>query len=147
MAAIAALGLFAVSCGNGSNSRVSREWEEDTVSRRFVGTLPCADCPGIDYDLTLKGINDEFDGIYTMSMTYQEAHDGLDMTYFLHGEWNTVNGKDPIDVGTVYRLMSNEMWSDTVFLVYTGDGLEFLDRDRRPIESQLNYKLKEVDED
>ena len=48
-AALAALGAMA--CGG--NKGAQTDAVSDTVSRRYVGTLPAADGPGIVYDLTL----------------------------------------------------------------------------------------------
>src|SRR5690606_23376286 len=44
----------------------------------FSGTIPCADCPGIDLTITLKG-----DGSYTSRNVYQERDTSFDSS----GTW------------------------------------------------------------
>jgi copper homeostasis protein (lipoprotein) len=39
----------------------------------FVGKLPCADCPGIDYRLSLNP-----DHTFSSNMTYEERNSGFD---------------------------------------------------------------------
>lgn len=43
------------------------------VGEVFVGTLPAADGPGIDYVLTLNAATDGLDTLYTLDLTYLDA--------------------------------------------------------------------------
>lgn len=46
----------------------------DVDEEIFVGTLPAADGPGIDYVLTLDAATDGVDTVYTLELTYLDAN-------------------------------------------------------------------------
>ena len=93
----------------------------------FSGTIPCADCPGIELTITLKG-----DGSYTSRNVYQERDTSFDSS----GTW-TVE-----EAGKRIRLDPNSKdEQDRVFEVVSDDELRMLDIEGNPIESGLNYTL------
>ncbi len=91
----------------------------------FTGVLPCADCPGIQYQLNLFA-----DGVYFLRMSYQERNASNDEI----GRWTqTLDGT---------RLRLNDGHGHiTSFLVIDLSTLQLLDRQAKPIDSALNYKL------
>jgi copper homeostasis protein (lipoprotein) len=97
----------------------------------FKGTLPCADCPGIDSTLELKG-----DGSYATHDAYQESDNAsFDST----GTW-TVE-----EAGKRIRLDPNSKdEQDRLYEVVSNDELRMLDIEGKAIESGLDYSLRRV---
>jgi uncharacterized lipoprotein YbaY/heat shock protein HslJ len=93
----------------------------------FIGTLPCADCEGLRYQLDLKE-----DGRYFLRRTYLgKSSAGTDET----GRWR-------LDAdGRTLSLQSGGKTSEQ-FAMTSSDTLRLLDRAGRPIDSKLNYELK-----
>ncbi len=93
----------------------------------FSGQLPCADCPGIRYDLNLFP-----DQSYFSRMTYLDRnakpHDEI-------GRWVASDG------GARLALMRGSVPADR-FAVKSKDDLRKLDMQGNEIESKLNYDLK-----
>lgn len=89
----------------------------------FIGALPCADCPGIDYHVDLFP-----DAAYYLRMSYRERERSLDSI----GSWAVS--------GTTLAL-----WSDSdrpiQLRIVDDDTLRLLARDGSEIESSLNYAL------
>ena len=93
----------------------------------FSGTIPCADCPGIDLTITFKG-----DGSYTSQNVYQERDTSFDSS----GTW-TVE-----EAGKRIRLDPNSKdEQDRLLEVVSNDEVRMLDADGKAIESGLNYTL------
>jgi len=91
----------------------------------FEGTLPCADCPGINYRLTLAQ-----DGSYTLHQRYEgRATDRNE-----NGRWVYMQ-----TAGRIELQASNG--SSEFFRVATIDRLEKLDQSGQPIDSKLDYAL------
>ncbi|WP_220429049.1 copper resistance protein NlpE [Vulcaniibacterium gelatinicum] len=93
----------------------------------FRGTLPCADCPGIETRLQL-----EADGSYTLEETYLERGG----PYASNGTWTAEeNGKR-------LRLDPNgKDQDDRLYAILSQDRLRLLDTAGGPIESGLPYEL------
>jgi len=92
----------------------------------FVGVLPCADCPGIEYRLELFA-----DGAYYLRTTYQEREVGqLDDS----GTW--LRSSD----GEILALHGGRE-APVMFTIAGPDRLDKLDFEGRPIVSELNYSL------
>ncbi len=95
----------------------------------FSGTLPCADCPGIDTKLTFNA-----DGTYKL----HEVHQGKPGNGFNRdGTWTVEeNGKR-------IRLDPNsKREQDRLYAVTSKDQIEGLDLEGKAIESKLSYTLK-----
>lgn len=93
----------------------------------FKGTLPCADCPGIDSTIELKA-----DGSYATHDVYQERDASFDSA----GTW-TVE-----EAGKRIRLDPNSKDEvDRLYEVVSNDELRMLDGDGKAIESGLDYSL------
>ncbi|MEZ0471909.1 copper resistance protein NlpE [Luteimonas salinilitoris] len=95
----------------------------------FTGTLPCADCPGIDTTLELRD-----DGSAALTEVYQERGGGAEPA---PGTW-TVE-----DAGTRLRFDPEDKASaDRLYAIASGDELTQLDMEGNQIESSFNYSLK-----
>ena len=94
----------------------------------FSGTLPCADCPGIDTTVTLKP-----DGTYTLHGAYQGKTD----SFHGDGTWTAEEN------GQRVRLDPNsKSEQDRVFAVQSNDEIESLDLDGKPIAREMPHALK-----
>lgn len=95
----------------------------------YGGTLPCADCPGIDSTIAFTP-----EGTYTLSETYQDA----DKSSFLSkGTWS-LRG----DGKAVLLDPEDKDEYDRSFAIVSPTELRALDRQGKPIESTLDYSLK-----
>ena len=98
------------------------------IAGTYSGTLPCADCPGIDETLVLAE-----DGSFVMTDTYRERPDSANV---VQGSWSLEAG------GKRVRLdPGSKDAADKVFEL-DGDGLRMLDGEGKPIDSPLPYRLK-----
>lgn len=90
----------------------------------YAGTIPCADCPGIDETITFYT-----DKTYVDENVYQER----DTSYINKGIWS-LNG-------TTYQLTNSESKNSSYYQVQ-GDKIVPLDPDtKKPISSPLNISL------
>lgn len=97
----------------------------------FSGTLPCADCAGIDTKLEFKS-----DGTYAIEETYQGKKDGNAKG---DGTWTAE------EEGKRLRLDPNSKSDqDRLFEVVSKEEIRLLDQEGKAIDSQLNYTLKRV---
>ncbi|RDZ28831.1 copper resistance protein NlpE [Lysobacter silvisoli] len=95
----------------------------------FSGTLPCADCPGIDTRVELKA-----DGTYAIEETYQERKDGNSKS---DGTWTAE------EAGQRVRLDPNsKSEDDRLYQVVSADEIRALDKEGKAIDSQANLSLK-----
>ncbi|MET4727871.1 copper homeostasis protein (lipoprotein) [Lysobacter enzymogenes] len=95
----------------------------------FSGTLPCADCSGIDTKLALKA-----DGSYAIDESYQGKKDGQ---FKGDGTWTAE------DNGKRVRLDPNSKSDDDrLFEIVSKDEIRMLDTEGKKIDSQLDYSLK-----
>ncbi|WP_206412952.1 copper resistance protein NlpE, partial [Lysobacter enzymogenes] len=95
----------------------------------FRGTLPCADCSGIDTQLALKA-----DGSYALDESYQGKKDGA---FKGDGTWTAE------DNGKRVRLDPNsKSENDRLFEIVSKDEIRMLDTEGKKIDSQLDYSLK-----
>jgi heat shock protein HslJ len=96
----------------------------------FVGTLPCADCPGIRYQVNLFP-----DHTFVSRMTYEERNLSLNR----HGHWQlTSEGK--------MLVLRGEDQAQEKFAVRDVDTLRKLDIEGHEIASKLNYDFKRTPE-
>lgn len=96
---------------------------------RFVGMLPCADCPGIDTRITLNA-----DGTFELLETYQ---DRKVKTTPVDGTW-TVEADDKH-----IRLDPNtKAENDRLYEILSNDEIRPLDQEGKHIEGDLPYNLK-----
>ena len=103
----------------------------DPLPASFTGTLPCADCPGIDWQVDLLA-----DGSFQLRQTYQDrepanAHDDI-------GRWAIGSDRRSL-------ILQGGREAPVLLEIRNADTLRLMDRDGRPIESDLPYDLARAD--
>ena len=103
-------------------------FDRKAFAGRFAGTVPCADCPGIDTHLAINA-----DGTFTLEETYRDRGAGHKST----GTWTIeADGK---------RLLLDPDTKDAAdrhFEIVSKDEVRMLDTEGKPIASELNYSLR-----
>lgn len=97
------------------------------MQQSWRGVLPCADCEGIETSLFL-----EKDGTWVMNQHYQGAK--APSSFASYGNW----------ARTADKLVLTDTQGEKHYFRAKGEGLEMLDREGNPIESQFNYTLAPV---
>jgi copper homeostasis protein (lipoprotein) len=92
----------------------------------FVGTLPCADCPGIRYQVNLNA-----DHTFTSRMTYEERNTSFDDS----GRWEFAEDGKAV-------VLRNGRGRTEKLALQVLEILRMLDSDGNEIDSKLNYELK-----
>lgn len=94
----------------------------------FAGTVPCADCPGIETHLAIDA-----DGTFRLDETYQDRDSRRQTT----GTWT-------IDAGGKRLLLDPDTKdaADRRFEIVSRNEVRLLDTEGRPIASGLNYSLR-----
>lgn len=107
----------------------------------FEGTLPCADCEGIDTRLALyaKGPYDNTNATYRLTMTYLGRKSHFTQT----GAWTILRGMPGNPDATLYQLDPGKPGS-TSYLRVGDDELKQLDHDQHIIDSNLNFSLRRI---
>jgi copper homeostasis protein (lipoprotein) len=112
----------------------------------YKGTLPCADCNGLDTVLRLyaKGEFDYTYAFYVRTQTYVGSSHG-DRTISDRGEWTLLRGDATDDNASVYQLNpDSEQRSESLLVQDSGTTLTQLDKDLKPIDTTMNLSLKKV---
>jgi hypothetical protein len=112
----------------------------------YKGTLPCADCSGLDTVLRLyaKGKFYTTYAFFIRTQTYRGAPHG-DVVLTDRGDWAVLRGDATDENATVYQLNpDDEEHSDSLLLQHNGNSLVQLDRNQKPIDSKMNLTLRRV---
>ena len=110
-------------------SAQSAPFDVKAFAGTFTGTLPCADCPGIDTRIVLAA-----DGTYTISESYQERSAPEPKG---DGTWTLEEDNQRL------RLDPNsKSEDDRQFAILAHDAIRQLDLEGKPIDSALPYDLK-----
>lgn len=110
------------------------------IQKKYKGTFPAADGPGIVYDLTLYYQQDSNDGVYEMDATYLEAENGQDKTFTSTGKRKVKQGTPANSEAVVYELIPSD--GDMAFYFQAeGDSLTLLNQELQKAASNLNYTL------
>ncbi len=113
------------------------------IQKKYKGTVPAADGPGIVYELTLYYQQDSNDGVYELDATYLEAENGKDQTFTSIGKRQVKKGTPANVNAVVYELIPND--GGMVFHFQAeGDSLTMLNQELQKATSDLNYTLKLV---
>lgn len=107
----------------------------------FSGTLPCADCSGLDTRLTLtrKGPGSA-EGGYQLVETYQ----GKSGPRTTQGRWTTLRGSAADPDTIVYQLDPDQPDHSRYFQKVGEDAIQVLGRDLKPIDTPFNMTLKKT---
>ena len=131
LSALAVTSLFALfGCNNRSETQVLQPTQNEELKpmqQSWRGVLPCADCEGIETSLFLQK-----DGTWVMNQRYQGAKEPS--SFASYGTW----------ARTAEKLVLTDTTGDKTFFRAKGEGMEMLDREGNPIESQFNYTLAPV---
>jgi len=95
----------------------------------YSGTLPCADCPGINYRLNLFA-----DHSYYLQLHYLESGDNS--TFYQLGQWQQHTDQ--------LRLLSDDP-QQTAFQIEKDGNIRLLDQEYVSINTSLNYELQRDD--
>jgi putative hemolysin len=108
----------------------------------YHGVLPCADCPGIDTQLSLyaKSADEATNGRYVLKSTYQDRNVSRAET----GTWTIVHGTPDDAQATVYELKARNSGAVTNYLRVSDDEILQLDKERHRINAPFNLSLKRV---
>nr|QQZ50169.1 copper resistance protein NlpE N-terminal domain-containing protein [Phenylobacterium glaciei] len=108
----------------------------------FVGSLPCADCPGIRTELTLtRDAPYSGDGKYSLVETYIDRGPPITTT----GIWGTLRGDASDEDATVYELNPEKAEGERRHFRREGDmALKVLGGDMKPLPDALPSTLKRV---
>lgn len=98
------------------------------MQQSWRGVLPCADCEGIETSLFL-----EKDGTWVMNERYQGVR-SEPSSFASYGVW----------ARTADTLVLTDSKGEKAYYRPTGDKLEMMDREGKPIVSTLNYTLEPV---
>lgn len=102
----------------------------EALPARYSGVLPCADCPGIRFDIDLRPAN-----VYFLRMTYlgttpERVYDDI-------GAWSLAS-----DLRTI--ALKGARQSPMLFSITNTNTLRKLDAEGQTIESELNYSVARV---
>jgi copper homeostasis protein (lipoprotein) len=102
----------------------------EALPARYSGVLPCADCPGIRFDIDLHPAN-----VYFLRMTYlgttpERVYDDI-------GAWSLAS-----DLRTI--ALKGTRQSPMLFSITNTNMLRKLDAEGQTIESELNYSVARV---
>lgn len=111
------------------------------VERTFAGQLPGADCPGIDFTLTIDNQENSGDGVYQLDMNYLEADNGKDKLFTEKGRLYTLRGDATDPNATVYQLVSYDGKSTTNWLTVGTDSLLLVNQKFERPQTSLNYYI------
>ena len=115
----------------------------DTLRDVYKGVLPCADCSGIETELTL--VHERYDGMGLYIL--KESYIGKD-SFVTKGTWSHHRGMHGNKNATVVELYNDMPDSDSRYFQQLKNGdLKMLDRELKDIESQWNYVLKKTGSD
>jgi len=115
-----------------------------SVVGRWRGTLPCADCPGIDTEVELYAGAGGISGPYHLVEIYAGRPE-KSRRVESQGEWLAQRGTAHDPEATVYRLEPAGGGPARYFLA-VDDDLEALDREARPLARRANLRLRLVEE-
>ena len=125
-----------------TGNKTANPWgasDDQVVVGTFSGTLPCADCAGIQTKLTLVRYGkDAGDGNYQLSETYLgESPSASSKT----GQWVTIRGTDKDANAIVYKLNPEGPDVSRYFVKINEKTIRALDAKGNWIESDLPYTL------
>lgn len=120
----------------GTDTTAAPAETDKQVRAVYAGTLPCADCAGIQTELTLY-----VDMTYKVKEIYQGK--GKGNTFEAQGNFNEEKGYEDDPEAALVVLNYDKPGQERYFVRFTDkqDELQMLDKDRKQIKSTLNYTL------
>lgn len=139
------LGLLAACCSDPKCAEMETAPTSDSVTvvldEVYAGTLPAADCSGINYVLRLHAVETGKDTLFTLEATYLDAEgDGMHKTFVTTGKrTDTVAA-----TGTALRLMPNNGEPPMHFMAVNDTTLRMVNDSLKEMGNGLNYDLIKV---
>ena len=93
----------------------------------FKGTIPCADCPGIEETITLNPNN---------TYLYKDVYLERDVTYVEEGQWIIVKDRDKNRI--IYELSLQNNKEKKRYYMLEGNKMSPLDGDLNPLPPSYN---------
>jgi len=117
------------------NSSVVEGFSED-----YAGTLPCADCPGIETELSVvRESENATAGFFLLTENYMDSGEQPFVTY---GDWKITQGTKTDSSALVYELSTGNPDEAKVYLLIVDENhLRLLDSEKAEIDSSLDYTL------
>lgn len=111
------------------------------VSQTYSGTLPCADCPGIDESVTfIQTGNNPSSGSYSIKDVYKERNDNK--PFVTTGTWVETQGTATDPNAVVYELMPETNEGQVSYYLKLNDTqIVMLDGNKEKIDSPFNMTL------
>ena len=110
----------------------------------FKGTLPCADCSGLETVITFtKKDTNSAEGAYSMTETYTGKSVKPIET---KGDWTTIRGTKKDANATVYQLNPEKPDESEYYLKVDGTHIKMLDKQENEIKSPMNFTLTKQSE-
>lgn len=108
-----------------------------SVSGVYTGTVPCADCAGIEMELRLLTNPASGHQRYILKQTYLSTREG-NQVFWESGPWEMGFGAEG---SRLLRLSRNEADNHKSFTVESERVIKLLDQSEQPIQSRHNYSL------
>lgn len=138
------LTLIAAGCSTPAPAPAPAPAKPLAQQTQWKGTLPCADCAGIEYRLTLY--RDQYDQPTRYQLTEHYLNGKAALTVIERGDWKVMPDslKQAKGLDEVFVLSPNDPNSRRLFLHNAANAIELLDKEGSRIESKLNYTLLKV---
>ncbi|WP_281232946.1 copper resistance protein NlpE [Flavobacterium gelatinilyticum] len=147
---LACIVILSASCNSKNNKDENTAVSTDSIAAHenseapetilvYEGTLPCADCEGIETVLKIDIVDNKFE----LSSVYKGKSPEKNLVQ--KGNVNTERGLEKDQDGTIYVLNWNKPETEQVYYGYYSNNPEklfLLDKDRKVIKSKLNYFLE-----
>ena len=113
------------------------------VNDRYVGLLPAADGPGIEYDLLLFRQERNNNGVYELVMTYIEGdNNGGNLSFIDTGRYDTIRREHDGSTDSYIRLTPFNGDNEIFFIIENNGNLTLVNADLQRADSQLNYTIQ-----
>lgn len=108
----------------------------------YEGTIPCADCKGINMRLKLENRSGADDKAYELTETYIGTKEG-DRNYQSRGVYQITygHGNDP---SAILITLVDKNNAQRVFMQDESENLKLLDKDGKKIRNENNYTLSKL---
>ncbi|HZE87130.1 MAG TPA: copper resistance protein NlpE N-terminal domain-containing protein [Methylomirabilota bacterium] len=110
-------------------------YKHPPVTQIYTGTLPCADCPGIDTTLTLTKLTPlATKGEYTLKQIYKDRNV---KPYTTQGDWIITKGIPANKTAWVLELGVDNPSDVAYYLIVDAQTLQMLDHDKQIIDPNM----------
>ncbi|MDX5481631.1 MAG: copper resistance protein NlpE [Hymenobacteraceae bacterium] len=107
----------------------------------YKGTVPCADCEGIQMELTLQENPAGKGKTYVLRQTYKGKPAG-ENTLESRGKWFAANGNKQNPKAVIFQLIPDGEHDLLYFARVSDNTIKMLDRQQNEIKSKASYTLQ-----